>query len=90
MVDYGVVPSTQGKVCNKTIPMVSLQASTTGATGTEVIDVVQDGTTWWVVETKAGRHEAEVYTRAPLKRSQHEMMTWVDETKEVRVGEKSR
>ena len=84
MVDYGAAPIAQDRMSEKTIQVVTLQASATGVAQTEIIDIVQDGNTWWVVETKGGRREAVVYT-APLKIAEHPLMRLVGEAEVVRV-----
>ena len=68
-----------------TIPVVSPQASATGAADEEVTDLVQVGHTCWVVEPRGCRRQAVVYTAAPLKRVEHPLIWWVREVEEVRV-----
>ena len=83
MVDYdGAVV---GRAKGHTIQVVSPQASATGAADQGVTDLVQDRHTWWVVEPRGDRHQAVVYTAAPMKRVEHPLMRWVGEVEKVRV-----
>ena len=50
-----------------------------------VTDLVQDGHTWWVMEPRGDRRMAVVYTMAPLKRVEQQLMRWVGDAEEVRV-----
>ena len=68
-----------------TIQVVSPQASATGAADQGFTDLVQGGHTWWVVEPRGDGRQAVVYTAAPLKRVEHQLMRWVGEVEEVRV-----
>ena len=83
MVDYDEAAGRSAK--GHTIHVVSPQASATGAADQGVTDLVQDGHTWWVVESRGDRRQAVVYTAAPLKRVELPLMRWVGESEEVRV-----
>ena len=83
MVDYD--GAAMGWAMQHTIQVVSPQASAKGAADQGVTDLVQDGHTWWVVEPRGDRHQAVMYTAAPLKGVEHPLMRWVGEVEEVRV-----
>ena len=83
MVDYDGAAGRRAK--GHTIQVVSPQASATGAADQGVTDPVQDGHTWWVVVPRGDRLQAVVFTAAPLKRVEHQLMRWVGEVEEVRV-----
>ena len=75
MVDYDGAAGR--RATGHTIQVVSQQASATGAADQGVTDLVQDGHTWWVVEPRGDRRQALVYTAAPLKRVEDQLMRWV-------------
>ena len=83
MIDYDGVAARRPK--GHTIQVVSPQASATGAADQGVTDLVEDGHTWWVVEPRGCRRQAEVYTAAPLKQVEHRLMRWVGKVEGVRV-----
>ena len=82
VLDYG---GARGRTKGHTAHVVYPQASATGAADQGFNNLVQDGLTWWVVESRGDRHGAVVHTAAPLKRVEHPLMRWVPEAEEVRV-----
>ena len=46
---------------------------------------MQDRHPWWVLEPKADRRQAVVYTAAPLTPVEHQLMRWAGEVEDVRV-----
>ena len=83
MVDYDGAAGRRAE--GHTIQVVSPQASAAGAADQGVTDLVQEGHTWWVLESRGDRRQALVYTAAPSKRVKHPLMRWVGEVEEVRV-----
>ena len=82
MLDFG---EARGRTKGHTVQVVSLQSRATGAADEGVTDLVQDGLTWCVLDSRGNRRAAVVYTAAPLKRGEYRLMRWVGEAEEVPV-----
>ena len=75
----------RGRNIGHTIQVVSPLAGATGAADHGVINLVQEGHTWWVLEPKGEWRAAVVYATVQLKRGEHPLMRCVGEVDVVRV-----